>query len=209
MTIPTKIRWMMTGKIEREIRALVRPVETRADGEKMTVAGYAAVFGQETDIAEEFIEVIEPGAFERSINGEDVLALYQHNPCCILGRKSAGTLRLKEDNKGLAVEIDLPNTTNGRDVRELIQRGDISGMSFGFYVPDTLSEKWDFSVEPPRRRILNVELYEVSIVANPAYSGTSVALRSRDNARAASEIRSILPASRLRMKVGIDLALRK
>jgi uncharacterized protein len=42
---------MMTGKIEREIRALVRPVETRADGEKMTVAGYAAVFGQETDIA--------------------------------------------------------------------------------------------------------------------------------------------------------------
>ncbi|MGN7714657.1 HK97 family phage prohead protease [Agrobacterium radiobacter] len=204
-----KIRWMMTGKIEREIRALVRPVETRADGEKMTVAGYAAVFGQETDIAEEFIEVIEPGAFKRSINGEDVLALYQHNPCCILGRKSAGTLRLKEDNKGLAVEIDLPNTTNGRDVRELIHRGDISGMSFGFYVPDTLSEKWDFSVEPPRRRILNVELYEVSIVANPAYSGTSVALRSRDNARAASEIRSILPASRLRMKVGIDLALRK
>ncbi len=199
----------MTGKIEREIRALVRPVETRADGDKMTVAGYAAVFGQETDIAEEFFEVIEPGAFKRSINGEDVLALYQHNPCCILGRKSAGTLRLKEDNKGLAVEIDLPNTTNGRDVRELIQRGDISGMSFGFYVPDTLSEKWDFSVNPPRRRILNVELYEVSIVANPAYSGTSVALRSRDNARAASEIRSILPASRLRMKVGIDLALRK
>lgn len=199
----------MTGKIEREIRALVRPVETRADGEKMTVAGYAAVFGQETDIAEEFIEVIEPGAFKRSINGEDVLALYQHNPCCILGRKSAGTLRLKEDTKGLAVEIDLPNTTNGRDVRELIQRGDISGMSFGFYVPDTISEKWDFSVDPPRRRILNVELYEVSIVANPAYSGTSVALRSRDNARAASEIRSIPPASRLRMKVGIDLALRK
>ncbi|WP_371814445.1 HK97 family phage prohead protease [Agrobacterium sp. CGMCC 11546] len=207
--IPTKIRWMMTGKIEREIRALVRPVETRADGEKMTVAGYAAVFGQETDIAEEFIEVIEPGAFRRSINGEDVLALYQHNPCCILGRKSAGTLRLQEDTKGLAVEIDLPNTTNGRDVRELIHRGDISGMSFGFYVPDTISERWDFSVDPPRRRILNVELYEVSIVANPAYSGTSVALRSRDNARAASEIRSILPASRLRMKVGIDLALRK
>jgi uncharacterized protein len=199
----------MSGNVEREVRSLVQPVETRADGDKMTVTGYAAVFGQETNIAGEFIEVIEQGAFTRSITCDDVLALYQHNPCSILGRKSTGTLRMKQDAKGLAVEIDLPNTTNGRDVRELISRGDISGMSFGFWVPDALSEKWDFTFDPPRRRIMNVELYEVSIVANPAYAGTSVALRSRDNARAASEIRSFVPASRLRMKFGIDLALRK
>lgn len=199
----------MTSKSERETRALIRPVETRSDGEKMTVAGYAAVFGQETDIAQEFVEIIEPGAFTRSLANDDVLALYQHNHSQILGRTSSGTLRLRQDHKGLAVEIDLPNTSNGRDVRELITRGDISGMSFGFWVPDTVSEKWDFSVDPPRRHILNVELFEVSIVANPAYAGTSIALRSRDFARAVTETRSTLPARRLRMKLGIDLALRK
>lgn len=199
----------MTSKTERETRALISPVETRSDGKKMTVAGYAAVFGQETDIAQEFIEIIEPGAFTRSLIRNDVLALYQHNPGQILGRKSSGTLRMSEDTKGLSVEIDLPDTSHGRDVRELITRGDISGMSFGFWVPDTYSEKWDFTVEPPRRRILNVELFEVSIVVNPAYAGTSVALRSRDHARAASETRSTLPARRLRMKLGMDIALRK
>ncbi|MDQ0456037.1 HK97 family phage prohead protease [Rhizobium paknamense] len=189
---------------ERERRSLAQPVETRADGERMTVAGYAAIFGEVTMVGDLFEETIAPGTFARSLRGDDIRAFYDHDTALVLGRNRAGTLRLAEDARGLSVEIDLPDTTAGRDVRTLIARGDVSGMSFGF---EAVGEEWDFTRALPRRTITDVNLFEVSIVSIPAYAGTSIALRSLECARR-SDTRSFLPATRLRMKMSLDLARR-
>lgn len=165
-----------------EKRALMQAPELRraqgSDGS--TVAGYAAVFNSATDIGGMWQEVISPGAFRDTISIDDVLAFAAHDSARVLGRTSAGTLRLREDDKGLAVEIDLPDTSDGRDVGELVRRGDLKGMSFGFIVR---KETWDETVDPPMRTIQAVDLIEVSAVALPAYGDTTLALRSREKAR--------------------------
>lgn len=172
---------MTTKPDGAEKRSVVLPVERRAsDDGKVTVAGYAATFGDVADIGGYFKEVLARGAFTKTLQTADVRAYYGHERARLLGRTSAGTLRLSEDAKGLAVEIDLPDTTDGRDVRTLIERGDITGMSFGFTVT---RQEWNEAVDPPTRTILEVELHEVSIVSEPAYDGTSIALRSLDEAR--------------------------
>lgn len=185
-----------------ERRALVAPLEVRA--ESRTIAGYAAVFNSETDIGGMFREQIARGAFKPSLSG-DVRALFDHDTSHVLGRTKAGTLRMTEDDHGLAVEIDLPDTQTGRDLRESMARGDIDGMSFGFRVT---KQEWDESGEIPLRTIREVELFEVSVVTFPAYADTEVALRSLEDAR--KEVRQKnfnAAAKRLSMKA--DLALRK
>lgn len=166
-----------------EKRSIILPVEVRAaDGKPVTVGGYAAVFDQAVDIAGYFTEVIARGAFTETLKTADVRAYFDHDSGRILGRSSAGTLRLTEDDKGLKVEIDLPDTSDGRDVATLIERGDVSGMSFGFMVT---KQEWDETVDPPKRTVMAVDLREVSIVSEPAYDGTSIALRSMAEARKA------------------------
>lgn len=156
-------------------------VEARATDEKRTLAGYAAVFNQDADIGGWWTERLEPGSFAKTIAG-DIRALIDHDAGRVIGRTKSGTLRLSEDGKGLRVEIDIPNTTDGNDLWELVERGDVSGMSFGFRV---LKQEWDESIDPPVRTIKEVELYEVSAVAFPAYEGTEIGKRSLSEWRAA------------------------
>jgi HK97 family phage prohead protease len=190
-----------------EQRSVVLPVEYHADDAgKTTVAGYAAVFGETADIGGYFREVIAHGAFTNTLRTADVRAYFDHDRGRVLGRTSSGTLRLKEDQKGLAIEIDLPDTSDGRDVQALIERGDISGMAFGFSV---LKQEWDETVDPPTRTILEVELREVSIVSEPAYDGTSIALRSLDESRKERRQQNFSAAARrVGMKVSLDLQMR-
>ncbi|MCT4573774.1 HK97 family phage prohead protease, partial [Bacillus thuringiensis] len=83
------------------------------------ITGYAAVFNSKTTIGGWFDEVIEPGAFARSLSeNSDIRALFNHNWDNVLGRTKSGTLRLEEDEKGLKFEIELPNTSVGRDLAE-------------------------------------------------------------------------------------------
>lgn len=186
-----------------EIRSVSRPVEQRAD----TIAGYAAVFGSQADIGGAFIEVIAPGAFTETLKTSDVRAYFDHDRGRVLGRVKTGTLRLKEDATGLAVEIDLPDTSDGRDVKTLLERGDVDGMSFGFMVTH---DEWDETTNPPQRTIHAVELREVSVVSEPAYGDTSVALRSLEATRSERRTSNFNAASkRLRMKVSLDLASRR
>ena len=168
---------------EEEKRSLTAPVEQRADGQ--TVAGYAVVFNSPADIGGMWREIIAPTAFAQTLLSADVRAYFDHDRGRVLGRSSAGTLRLNADSHGLGVEIDLPDTSDGRDVRELIARGDVDGMSFGFRVRH---DEWDETTSPPTRTIHEVELIEVSIVSEPAYADTSIGLRSRDDARKLAEI---------------------
>ena len=173
--------------------------------DKTKVGGYAAVFNSPTDIGGIWVETIEPGAFTDTLSsGNDVLALYSHELERLLGRQSSGTLRLVQDNTGLAVEIDLPDTSDGRDVATLIERGDLKGMSFGFIVT---KETWDDTQTPPSRTIHAVDLREVTITADPAYTDTSIGLRSleeakKSHARAANFTNA---SRRVQRKIELDL----
>lgn len=145
--------------------------DLRARGRRLE--GYAAVFNSPALIGEAFTETIAPGAFASSLSsGRDVLALVDHDPTTVLGRTRTGSLRLAEDGRGLAFEIDLPETQAGRDVLALAERGDLGGMSFGFTVIDELRDR-------DRRTLLAVDLFEISVVsAFPAYAGTLVQARA-------------------------------
>ncbi|MBY5614100.1 HK97 family phage prohead protease [Rhizobium leguminosarum] len=170
----------MTTNIEK--RSYVGAVEHRADDGKRTLIGYAAKFERLAMIGSYFKEKIAPGAFSSAIGG-DIRALVDHDPGRVVGRTRSGTLRLSEDGTGLRVEIDLPNTSDGNDLWELVSRQDISGMSFGFRVT---KETWDETGDVPVRTIQAVELFEVSAVAWPAYEDTTIGLRSLEAARAES-----------------------
>lgn len=162
-----------------EKRTLTKPLEVRKAAGARKIGGYAAVFDAPADIGGYFQETIAKGAFSDAVKG-DVRALVDHDSGRVIGRTTAGTLRLQEDDTGLGVEIDLPDTTDGRDLATLIERGDISGMSFGFVVT---KQTWDESGDIPKRTIEKVELHEVSVVAFPAYDDTSIAMRSLDEVR--------------------------
>ncbi|WP_312405242.1 HK97 family phage prohead protease [Rhizobium sp.] len=166
-----------------EKRSNIAEVEHRAEDDKRTLVGYAAVFERLTDVGGYFQEKISPGAFADAIKG-DIRALIDHDRGRVIGRTKSGTLRLKEDGTGLRVEIDVPNTTDGNDLWELVERGDITGMSFGFRVT---KETWDETGDIPVRTIEKLELLEVSAVAWPAYEDTTLAKRSLDAARAEVE----------------------
>jgi HK97 family phage prohead protease len=144
--------------------------ELRTAGRR--IEGYAATFSAEADLGA-FRERIAPGAFRSALAG-DILALLDHDPAKVLGRSRTGTLRLSEDTHGLAFSLDVPDTSAGRDVLALAERGDLGGMSFGFNVPDG-GEEW----EGRTRTLRAIDLREISVVsAWPAYEGTEIALRA-------------------------------
>lgn len=146
-------------------------LEVRAKGRRLE--GYAATFGTPAVIGGRFTETIAPGAFSGAIRTKhDVLALVDHDPGRVLARTRSGTLRLSEDSRGLAFDLDVPDTQAGRDVLALAERNDLGGMSFGF---TALDERSDGN----RRELRAVDLHEISIVlAWPAYEGTVVQARS-------------------------------
>lgn len=157
--------------------------EVRSSQQKLgyagkTLSGYAVLFNVPTNVGGIWLEIVKPGAFRAALDrGDDVLALYSHALCRLLGRRSSGTLRLMEDDKGLKVEIDLPDTTDGRDVAELVGRGDLQGMSYGF---QAVNQQWDESGEIPIRTLMTVDLFEVTVTADPAQPDTEIGLRDRD-----------------------------
>ena len=164
-------------KSDQEVRTFLVDsfsVESRDGSEaKRTIVGHAAVFNSE-DGPEFFRERIEPGAFRDSINEDDVAALFNHDPSLILGRKSAGTLRLLEDDVGLWMEIDVPDTSYGNDLLTSIARGDIKQASFAFRATD---DAWITNDGRDVRLVKKAKLFDVSPVTRPFYQDTDVALR--------------------------------
>lgn len=155
------------------------PIELRAKGRRLE--GYAALYGVRARIADQFDEEIRQGAFTGSLrSGQDILALVDHDPARLLARTRSRSLRLSEDSTGLAFELDIPDTTEGRDVLALAERGDLGGMSFGFTVAPGGETR-----EGGVRVLEAVRLHEISVVkAWPAYDGTVVTPRSRETVRA-------------------------
>lgn len=154
--------------------------ELRADigetGFAPTIRGYAIVFGLPSEDLGGFREIIHPDAMRRTLEeGIDLRAFVDHDAARIIGRLSAGTLRAKPDARGLAVEIDAPNTSHGRDIVESIRRRDVSGMSFAFR---TLADDWAKRGGEIIRTVLDMRVSEVSVVSQPAYPDTTAAVRA-------------------------------
>lgn len=145
---------------------------TEITGDKL--GGYASVFDQSADLGFQGNERMAPTAFDAALKTSDTRALFNHDPSFLLGRVSAGTLRLHTDGHGLEYEVDLPDTSYARDLRELVARGDITGASFGF-VPGEAT--WDHD-HTTRTHVSVRQLVDVSPVTFPAYDGASTEARS-------------------------------
>ena len=161
--------------------------DVREVGEGMRFSGYAAVFNSPSEPLP-FTEQIAPGAFRKSLRARnDIKFLWNHDTGEILGSTRAGTLTLKEDNYGLRVEGMLPNTSRGRDVAELLRRGDVDAMSFGFSVPQG-GDSW--SADGTQRTLNSVRLHEISLVAFPAYAATAgtASVRGLDKVATRAEV---------------------
>ncbi len=154
-------------------------IQTRSDDDNnLYVEGYFAVFDEVYNVCQGATESIRKGAFTDSIDN-DVRALYNHDTNLVLGRKSAGTLTLEQDDKGLWGRIQINrNDTDAMNAYERIKRGDIQGCSFGFDIESEEEEKredgtihWTITKVNP--------LYEVSPCVFPAYEATSVSARAK------------------------------
>jgi HK97 family phage prohead protease len=151
-----------------ERRQALQDLEIRAEGDGMTLRGYAAVFNSPSQPLP-FTETIQPGAFSDSLRSRnDVKLLWNHDTGIVLGSTRAGTLKLTEDERGLLVEASLPDTQAGRDAATLVKRGDVSAFSFGFRVPAG-GDNWPSANE---RVLTRINIHEASLVAFPAYSQT-------------------------------------
>jgi HK97 family phage prohead protease len=149
-----------------------------ASADKMTFRGYAAVFNSPSEPLP-FTEVIREGAFNRSLKTRNEVKMFMnHNTDHVLASTRSGTLKLIEDSTGLLAEAKLPETTSGKDLSILMQRGDVHSMSFGFSVPPN-GDKW--SQDGATRELHQIRLHEVSVVTGfPAYEATTADVRTID-----------------------------
>ena len=159
---------------EPEVRVNSTKFEVRAEGDGMTFTGYASVFNSPSEDLGGFIEYVAPGAFKRSLQSRnEVKLLWNHDSGEPLASLRGGTMQLVEDEIGLKVTAQLPNTSRGRDVAELLRTKVIDSMSFGFNV---IKDSW--SRDGQTRTLESVRLFETSIVSFPAYSSTTATVRS-------------------------------
>jgi HK97 family phage prohead protease len=173
------------SKMETRVNAADFEIRETDDG--MQFSGYAAVFNSDSEPLP-FTERIAPGAFRGSLqNRNDIKLLWNHSTGDVLASTRSGTLRISEDARGLYVEADMANTTVGNDARELIKRGDVDSMSFGFTVARG-GDEWNS--EGTVRTLNRVSLHEVSIVAFPAYTATAgtTAVRGLDKVALRAEV---------------------
>lgn len=148
----------------------------REEGKATRVGGYAVVWESESVDLGGFVERVARNAFQSSL-AKDIRAHWNHDPAIVLGRTSSGTLRLAEDDRGLAFEVDMPDTQAARDALVSIERRDVTGMSFGFSVPKG-GDNWSKVAGKWLRTLLEVNLAEISIVSYPAYQSTDVGVRA-------------------------------
>ncbi len=143
-------------------------------GDPIGFRGYLARFNELSEDLGGFREKIQHGTFAKTIKESDIRFLLNHDPNIVLGRNTAGTLRLRERSAGLWFENDLPDTTQARDLMVNVKAGNITQGSFGF---KTVRDKWKEDAEPIVRTLQEVKLIDVSLVTFPAYPSTSVSAR--------------------------------
>lgn len=171
--------------IKKEYRTLpITEIRAEENDGKRTICGHAAVFNSWSETLGGFFpfkEIIRKGAFQKSIEKDDIRALFNHDVNHVLGRNLAGTLELGEDGQGLFVKILPPDTQWARDLQVSIIRGDITQMSFGFVVE---KDEWSTVDGVDTRELIEVKLFDVSPVTYPAYTQTDVGVRAYEQYKA-------------------------
>ncbi|WP_179394979.1 HK97 family phage prohead protease [Lacticaseibacillus absianus] len=168
--------------------SLTKTADFRAateEGGKKFLSGYFIRFNEETQLYRGQFETVAPEAIPDDIADQDIRALFDHDTGKVLGRTSAGTMTLRKDDKGLfgTVEIN-DDDPEALSIYAKVKRGDVSQASFGFYIRDQKVEKRD---DGWHNTLTDVDLFEVSVVAFPAYETTEICARSRDNEHAEEE----------------------
>lgn len=152
----------------------VQDVEARqAEDGTMRLRGYAAVFN-DASVPLPFKETIAPGAFRKTLSETPDVRLLINHEGLPLARTKNGTLTLSEDDRGLFMDAVIADTSEGRDLYKLVERGDVDQMSFAFRV---IRQKW--SEDRSTRTLTEVSLADgdVSVVTYPAYPTTTVEAR--------------------------------
>jgi HK97 family phage prohead protease len=205
-----KAAWAIKARLEnlpeearslggREVRTTHADFEIREDGDGLVVRGYAALFDSPSHPLP-FVETIQRGAFKKSLQSRNrILLLWNHNAGEPLASNRNGSLKLYEDEKGLAYEARMANTSRARDVSELLRSGVIDSMSFGFSVK---RDAW--SQDGNNRTLQEVSLHEISIVSYPAYEGTAGTVSVRENRDIDADA---LADSLSKLEVGSDLTV--
>lgn len=156
----------------------LRVIDDASESGRPMIEGHAAVFDSWSETLGgifPFREIVRKGAFAESIGRDDIRALFNHDPNYVLGRNRAGTLELVEDEVGLRVRINPPETSWAKDLQTSIRRGDITQMSIGFVVQD---DEWSTENGIDTRELKKVQLFDVSPVTYPAYTATDVGVRA-------------------------------
>ena len=188
----------MSAKIENQLKREVRSMPVSIDDsqdEKMLIQGYAIRFNEPAVFkfdGVEYREVIDPRALDKT-DMKDIPLKYNHSDnVMVMARTRNKTLQLIKDEEGLRILAELANTTAGRDLYELIKRGDVDKMSFAFMVA-----KDDYDRETRTRTILAIDkIFDVSAVDTPAYETTSLSVRSYFEAEAEKERTALERAAR-------------
>lgn len=183
----------MTRELRRlQLDRLVFRADDGADNSAGSFTGHATAFDVRYAIGDPnswgFWEQFDSKACDRALNeDQDVRLLVDHDPSRLLARTSSKTMTLDTDKRGLLVEAELADTSVGRDVKVLLERGDLSQMSLAFV---TKKEQWETLEDGTElRTVLDVDLYDVSIVAYPANPETDASLRSALDAAGYPNIR--------------------
>lgn len=152
--------------------------EVRSEDSKIFIEGYAALYNVRSSPDLGFIEVIEKGAFDGA-DLSDVRMLFNHDTSKLLARTKSGTLTVTADDKGLHYRGEVADTSYGRDLVELLKRGDVDQSSFAFRIPKG-GDDWQLQDDGSMvRHIRKIQLVnDVSPCPYPAYEQTSAAKRS-------------------------------
>lgn len=165
---------------QRQLRTAATEFQTREDGEELTIEGYFAVFNSNYDLGMGMSESIAPGAFTDTLSG-DIRALVNHDTTLVLGRTSAHTLEVRQDEHGLWGKVRInPNDSDAMNLYARVKRGDVTQCSIGFDITEEETEFHDNG--DVHWTIKAVKLWEVSACTFPAYEETAIAARSADKA---------------------------
>ena len=177
-----------------ETREAVRersPFTVRKEAGKRYIEGYFARFDDLYDMGWGVTETIDPHAFDRSIkDGDDVRVLVNHDTTKVLGRTAAGTATLRVDNVGLWASAEINEAdTDATNEAARMERGDVTGASFGFEIRN-IEREYDQSKGTIHRILKDLRLFEVSVCTFPAYQKTAVGVREEDRAAVSEENRT-------------------
>ncbi len=170
---------MPNDRKQRQVRCVAQQFQARDAGDDLHIEGYFAVFNSEYPLWEGASEIVAPGAFSSSIGG-DIRALINHDSSLVLGRTKAGTLTLRQDERGLWGSIKINrDDVDAMNLYARVQRGDVDQCSFGF---DIKRERFEELGDGKCRWVIETvdPLYEVSVCTFPAYEQTSVSARQHD-----------------------------